>query len=352
MDATNTKSETENQTLNPGKSNRRLIIHKAILAICILVIIAFFTYILILTFGTTIKSFINGHKDFLLPVSFMISGLVVAMILTVFLKGSSSYQIIKGDKNNNGSILFGPPLLAEVLKTATALIFNRYFNIQIVNDDEIGNKSEREKIDKSSIKNRVLGKLVIDAADELREDITRFSSEKHIFDIYNTTRFRLLQEIDSQTTKGIFSLSIGVVTASIGMVVLSSSVFGQLETKNHMDYLLHFLPRFSLAIVIEVFAYFFLRLYKQSLDEIKYFQNEITNVEQKYMALIIVKRNPDDEMIVTLASDLMKTERNYILEKGQSTVFLERDRIEAEKQKEIGVLLSYLAKLPLESNKK
>lgn len=351
MKASNSKSKTENKTKASGTGNRRLIIHKAILAICIIVIIAIFTYILILTFGTTIRTLINDYKEFVLPVYFMISGLIVAMILTVFLKGSSRFKIIKTERNNIG-ILFGVSPLYDLIKMMSAFFLSKYLNVQIVNDENKSGASEREKVDNSSIKNKILGKLVINAADELREDITRFCSESHIYEIYNTTRYRLLQEIESQTTKGIFGLSIGVVTASIGIVVLSSSLFSQVDAKNYMDYVLHFLPRFSLAIIIEIFAYFFLRLYKQSLDEIKYFQNEITNIEQKYMGLIIAKRNPDNEAVVTFASDLMKTERNYILQKGQSTVFLERDRIDAERQKEIGMLLSHLSKIPAGDTKK
>jgi len=38
-------------------------------------------------------------------------------------------------------------------------------------------------------------------------------------------------------------------------------------------------------MLIELFAYFFLKLYKSDLSEIKYFQNELTNVEMRYAAV-------------------------------------------------------------------
>lgn len=37
--------------------------------------------------------------------------------------------------------------------------------------------------------------------------------------------------------------------------------------------------------MIELFAYFFLSLYRTSLQKIKYFQNELTNIEAKQIAL-------------------------------------------------------------------
>ena len=91
-----------------------------------------------------------------------------------------------------------------------------------------------------------------------------------------------------------------------------------------------FMPRLSLVILIELFAYFFLKLYKSSLSEIKYFQNELSNFEAKYVSLRIAIMDKDrgvfDEVIKTLA----RTERNYILEKGQSTVGLERAKFDQD----------------------
>ncbi|ELQ6221924.1 hypothetical protein R2320_003195, partial [Cronobacter turicensis] len=148
-------------------------------------------------------------------------------------------------------------------------------------------------------------------------------------------------EIESQTTKGIFSLSLGVVTAFIGMIILASSAFVS-TSEDFRQFIVHYLPKLSISIVIEVFAYFFLRLYKQSLDEIKYFQNELTNIELKYFSVMIVKRAPEDKALVNIANELMKTERNYILEKGQSTIFLERNKLDSEQQKEMWKMVSNL----------
>jgi hypothetical protein len=64
------------------------------------------------------------------------------------------------------------------------------------------------------------------------------------------------------------------------------------------------------------------------LEEAKYFQNEITNVELKQVAtnagLDCGTEGQLQEVILLLA----KTERNQILEKGQSTIGLEQMRLD------------------------
>lgn len=50
------------------------------------------------------------------------------------------------------------------------------------------------------------------------------------------------------------------------------------------DILLYLLPRLFMIIFTELFVLFFLRLYSKGLNEIKYFQNELTNIELKLVA--------------------------------------------------------------------
>ena len=45
-----------------------------------------------------------------------------------------------------------------------------------------------------------------------------------------------------------------------------------------------FIPRFSVLVVIEVLAYFFLKLYKKNLDDIIKLQSEATVIENRILA--------------------------------------------------------------------
>lgn len=94
--------------------------------------------------------------------------------------------------------------------------------------------------------------------------------------------------------------------------------------------ILPIVPRILLVVFIEVFAYFFLKLYKDGLSEIKYFQNELTNVESKLAAVEFSYITNNQESLRISIEALSKTERNFVLEKGQATVELERGKSESE----------------------
>jgi hypothetical protein len=94
-----------------------------------------------------------------------------------------------------------------------------------------------------------------------------------------------------------------------------------------------FAPRISLVVVIEIFAYFFLGLYKNSLSEIKYFHNELTNVESKYLAIEEAIALSDDNTLKEVVKDISRTERNFLLKKGETTVSMEEKRLALEENR-------------------
>lgn len=97
-------------------------------------------------------------------------------------------------------------------------------------------------------------------------------------------------------------------------------------TGSGVAFLSYSLPRISLFMLIALLVFFFLNLYKRSLDDIKYYQNEMTNLEAKYLSLQIAKQMNNHKMLCMVLDGLIKTERNFILEKGQSTVEIEKNR--------------------------
>jgi hypothetical protein len=91
---------------------------------------------------------------------------------------------------------------------------------------------------------------------------------------------------------------------------------------------------YNFRVLIEIFALFFLNLYRTSLSDIKYFQNETTNVEYRILALELAILTQDIEALSVLVKSRADTERNFILSKGQTTVELERQKVEATSFKE------------------
>lgn len=138
---------------------------------------------------------------------------------------------------------------------------------------------------------------------------------------------RVKSEIIRLSKSGIINLSLGMMLSIggityLGLFILDAKDFDDLE---HM--FMSVFPRSVFVLLIEVFAYFFLKLYKQNLDDIKYYQNELTNIESKNLALQISKQSNNHKLITLCIEEFLKTERNFILEKDQSTIDLEKERI-------------------------
>lgn len=142
---------------------------------------------------------------------------------------------------------------------------------------------------------------------------------------FQPTINRLKDELFSLSKRGNLNLSIGIMITVVGLGLLGMFVLSFSNSQKDMaTFFMDFFPRISLVLLIEIFAYFFLSLYKSSLSEIKYFQNEITSMESKYLALKVALESSEKESINYVVEQLAKSERNFILEKGQSTVDLER----------------------------
>ena len=137
---------------------------------------------------------------------------------------------------------------------------------------------------------------------------------------YSEVKSRLLSEIKDLGTKSNANLAIGL---AISIFVLGySAIFIEITT---LDSVLKFIPRVSFVILVEFLAYFFLGLYKRNLEEIKYYQNELTNVDFKFMAFFqLIENHVGGDKALLGINELLKTERNRHINKGQTTEELER----------------------------
>ncbi|HDS1756197.1 hypothetical protein [Pseudomonas sp. M5] len=155
--------------------------------------------------------------------------------------------------------------------------------------------------------------------------------------LFEECRMRLLQEIRDLNRKGSINLSIGAAISAIGILLLGATlVFEVVGSTDLMALISHYLPRLSLIVLIEVLAYFFLRLYKASLAEVKYFQNELTNIEAKQIAVNVAREAGDCAMVGVVVAKLADTERNHVLTKDQTTVELEKAKLESESKVAFG----------------
>ncbi|WP_313140280.1 hypothetical protein [Leclercia sp.] len=184
-------------------------------------------------------------------------------------------------------------------------------------------------------KKRIVGNTLLAADVSLKNDISSFKYQIEINKHYSDIVYRLENEIDRLNRRGGVNLGIGAVIALFGILYLGYTVTDQVVLNDKLEYIMHMAPRLSFVIVIELFAYFFLKLYKNGFEEVKYFQNELTNIDSKVLGIKFLKDVRNEELMGEVIKNLMSTERNFVLEKGQSTVSLEQQKIKNESEKNI-----------------
>jgi hypothetical protein len=174
--------------------------------------------------------------------------------------------------------------------------------------------TELNEAEKQKVLERLLSKFESEALNDylvaLKESINRQIRAQSLEDRYLLTRTRLSQEVKALARRGNFNLVIGALVAISGLVVLGYTVSNTPLNPDGVVILSYYVPRTTLVVLIEVFAYFFLSLYKSSLAEIKYFQNELTNIESKHLAWELAQKTDDAQVKITVIDQLAKTERN------------------------------------------
>jgi hypothetical protein len=150
---------------------------------------------------------------------------------------------------------------------------------------------------------------------------------------------RLELEIDAQGNRANLNLIIGGLTAFFSLIFLiwlmidsshelSDAIRGSQNPHigNTLQTYLYLGPLASklfMSSTAAFFAFFFLSTYRRNLAEIRYFHNELTNVESRIEA---VKLCGTDAESLTAKLEILKsmgsTERNFILKRGESTTDL------------------------------
>jgi hypothetical protein len=145
----------------------------------------------------------------------------------------------------------------------------------------------------------------------------------------NAVKHRIEKETARISRYGYINLMIGFITTFMAIFFLGYSLLNvQTQNISITEYIFHFIPRLSLSILIELFSFFFLKLYKINLEDIKYFNNERTNLEMKIVAIKTGLLLDDKSTVNKLLIELSKTERNFVLKKGESTVEIEKNKMD------------------------
>ncbi|MDX2361871.1 MAG: hypothetical protein QNK23_13765 [Crocinitomicaceae bacterium] len=154
---------------------------------------------------------------------------------------------------------------------------------------------------------------------------------------------RIDRELERLQKSANVNLLIGILASAVAIGTLFVVVFIKVpEYEDTSNFIFQFAPRISFVIFIELLSFFFLRIYKSLLEDIKYFNNEKTNIDLKILALETAFYRDDKDLIDKTISEYLRTERNFKLGKDESTVASERNRIDSDNSR---MLVDLVAKL-------
>jgi hypothetical protein len=203
--------------------------------------------------------------------------------------------------------------------------------------------------------NEVMQQLVVAVKDNLPAEFLAAVESKIIekypahqqLKLVSATFKRLQQETTAVERRARLNLIMGTMFSITGLIALLAFflLLGTPDAESWDKTAIRYLPKLSFVLILEIFAYFFLGLYRHGVYEIKYYQNELTNVEIWSAAFVNSILNADKTAIKEMGRKLLTIERNFVLKKGESTV-IGRQAADDNKgvQADLGILSDLLRK--------
>lgn len=310
---------------------------------------------------------------------------ILSMIIVIFVALKIwFFEETKGKHLENWNDILFPTMAAMAIATTVGLIpaIKNFLNSDIESDTPIEKKKSFQELEESidSIKSQLKKFKNSNNNSEIKEKIDKYVEEnitateigdvvynravanlenrlvnklteqfKHLSekDLLNEKVKSILAPLESNTEKyiarlqrnSIVNLIIGIIGTMLAITFLSFTLLTKAEFPDFLKFSMHFLPRFLFVASIQIFAFFFLRLYKNNLEDAKYFQNELTNISCKIAALKVAFLLEKPDMVTDILGKLSIVERNFKLAKDETLLDIEKARI--EKDFDLEMLASY-----------
>jgi hypothetical protein len=198
--------------------------------------------------------------------------------------------------------------------------------------EKVLNDLQKEVVEssKKEVYEKVLQNLDIYLIEKVEENYRKLINFELFIDSINPITSDTQKSIDKLQRNSALNLYLGIIVTSISVFILISTIlFSPRETDISIA-LINLLPRISFVIFIQIFAFFFLRLYRNNLEDIKYYQNELTNLNTKVSALKVAHIFKNEKRVDSILKELSLVERNYKLAKEESTAYLKKAELENE----------------------
>jgi hypothetical protein len=133
----------------------------------------------------------------------------------------------------------------------------------------------------------------------------------------------MIEEAERIQRNGFLNLMIGILFSVIALGILGYPLFSPntVQDANWIGLFDRFAPRFSVGILIQLIGFFFLRLYVAGENEVHYIRNEITNLESRLISYLAAAVGKDSTAMRDIIKQLVRTERNFKLKKGERTLY-------------------------------
>ena len=245
-------------------------------------------------------------------ITVLLSIAAFAPILMLYLRGSLSFPIFdnlfeigrqRADEPSLGTTLDFESLRSEIHTIRRELALSKRGNQELTDDDRTAMLQALREQFAETIANEFAARESSALAEKLGLLPVRHALE--------SSNIRLCDELAALGRRGNLNLVIGTLTTCVAVALLIYMVLGHATTSTTIpDLIAYYIPRISTVVFIEIFGFFFLRLYKAGLTELKYYQNELTTLSLIGVAVEMVSRQATAESFTDLARSLVQCDRN------------------------------------------
>lgn len=269
--------------------------------------IIFILSVLLLLFSKRVSVLINISVEYVIGIISTI--LVISLVIIL-------YDFLRAKKN---TILLYNSEFGE-------LDINTFFNIRVKKELEkkYGSKSLSFLINPLDrmfqgleFDEELFTKELVTLKDKFISKYTKEYDYIHYYENLLYLEQKIKNQIERLIKNANLNLIIAISTAIIGILIISTSILLQEKGyANIVEVVSYYIPRLSTMIIIEFISFFFLKLYKSNLEDIKYFQNEITNLDFKLASFKAALISKDPELLKIVADTFTKTDRNAVINKN------------------------------------
>lgn len=182
--------------------------------------------------------------------------------------------------------------------------------------------------------------------DEIRNavgsEIEKIKSNDYVVEEFTRIRDNLVDYRRSNRSQYTLNLGIGILLGASALLVAgyllldgdSRSFLNNDGEINVGKLITFYVPWITIIIVIEFLAMFFLRLYRENIQTERYLRDEITSIGNKIAGCHLAIAFDDGPTIKKVIDELVKSDRHQILAKGQTSVEVEKARLDKENFKD------------------